>query len=355
MKLPDIRLRDCLFALLVLVVTFVVNVIIHEIFKTRTLIPMIFVLGIFIIAWKTEGYIVGIISSLVSVLAVNYAFTFPYYAFDLLSPECLFSAVVMLIIATMTSTLTTRIKLQEIARAETELEQMRANLLRAVSHDLRTPLTGIYGSAEAIIDNYDSLSKEQKLKLLTDIKEDGQWLIHMVENLLSVTRIDNGNVQLSKTPVVLEELVDSVLMKFRKRYPSQEITVDIPEEFISIPMDVLLIEQVIINLFENAVIHATDMTELVFRVYLMGGNAVFEISDNGCGIPRELLSKVIVGSHIRHDDAPSDGSRRNMGIGLSVCTAIVKAHGGTLTAENKKEGGAVFRFELKTEEDNEQQ
>ena len=350
MKKPTIHIKDCLFALLVLAVTFGINIIIQELFHNRTLIPMIFILAIFIIAWKTEGYLVGIISSLASVLMVNYAFTFPYYAFDLLSPECLFAAGVMLIIATMTSALTTRIKSQEIARAESELEQMRANLLRAISHDLRTPLTGIYGSAGAIIDNYDSLSKEQQLKLLTDMKEDSQWLIRMVENLLSVTRIDEGRLQLSKTPVVLEELVDAVILKFRKSYQEQEIAVDIPDEFISIPMDVLLIQQVITNLLENSVVHAEGMTELSFRVYTKDTKAVFEISDNGCGLPRELVGKVFSGQQIYHSDAPADGSRRNMGIGLSVCAAIVKAHGGTLTAENRKSGGAVFRFELEMEE-----
>ncbi len=350
MKRPTIRFKDCLFALLVLIITFVINILIQELFHNRTLIPMTFILAIFIIAWKTEGYLIGIFSSLASVLMVNYAFTFPYYAFDLMSPECIFAAIVMLIIATMTSTLTTRIKTQELARAETELEQMRANLLRAISHDLRTPLTGIYGSAGAIIDNYDSLSKEQQLKLLTDMKEDSEWLIRMVENLLSVTRIDDNRVQLSKTPVVLEELVDSVILKFRKRYPDQELVVDIPDEFISIPMDVLLIEQVIINILENSVLHADGMTELSFKILTKDNKAIFEISDDGCGLPKEMHGTVINKKQIHHSDIPADGSRRNMGIGLSVCAAIVKAHGGTLKAANKKEGGAIFRFELEMEE-----
>lgn len=350
MKKPTIRIKDCFFAFLVLMVTFIINIIIQEIFHNRTLIPMIFILGIFIIAWRSEGYLIGILSSLASVLMVNYAFTFPYYEFDLLSPECVFAAVVMLIIAAMTSALTTRIKLHETAKAESELEQMRANLLRAISHDLRTPLTTIYGSAGAIIDNYDNISKEQQIKLLMDMKEDSEWLIRMVENLLSVTRIDEGRVQLSKTPVVLEELVDSVILKFRKRYQEQELIVDIPEEFISIPMDILLIEQVIINLLENSVVHADGMTELSLKIHKKDNIAVFEIFDNGCGLPRELVGKVFSGQQIYHNNAPVDGSRRNMGIGLSVCAAIIKAHGGTLIAENRKEGGARFRFELETEE-----
>ena len=103
-------------------------------------------------------------------------------------------------------------------RAESEKEKMRANLLRAISHDLRTPLTSIYGATSTIIENYDSLKKEQQLKLLSEVQADSDWLIRMVENLLSVTRVDEETVRLNKTPTVLEELIDTVLLKFRKRY-----------------------------------------------------------------------------------------------------------------------------------------
>ena len=95
---------------------------------------------------------------------------------------------------------------------------MRANLLRAVSHDLRTPLTTIYGASSSIIDNYEKFNDTQKMQMLTGIKEDSEWLISIVENLLSITRIDNGNVKLLKTPTVLEELIDAVILKFKKRY-----------------------------------------------------------------------------------------------------------------------------------------
>ena len=122
----------------------------------------------------------------------------------------------MLIVSIMTSALTTRIKHQEKIRSEVELERMRGNLLRAVSHDLRTPLTSIYGASSTVIENYDFLTREQKLKLLNEMQEDAQWLIRMVENLLSVTRIDNGNMEISKTPAVLEELIDNLLVKFHR-------------------------------------------------------------------------------------------------------------------------------------------
>ena len=343
---------DGIFTIITLVLLFAVNLIIEIVFDTRTLIPMIFVLGVFVVSLKTQGYFWGITASLLSVLAVNYAFTFPYYAFDLISPECIFSAVVMLIVAIMTGALTTKLKTQEKIKAESEMERMRANLLRAVSHDLRTPLTSIYGSTSAVIENYDNLSKEQNLKLLGDVQKDSQWLIHMVENLLSVTRIDTSKVKVKKTPVVLEELIDSVLVKFRKRYPDQKIIIEIPDDFISIPMDPMLIEQVLLNILENAVFHAIGMTEIILKVETKETNAIFSILDNGCGISPEIKEKIFNG-YISHSDAPMDGSRNNMGIGLSVCSTIIKAHGGEIFAENRPEGGSVFYFILEAEVTNE--
>ena len=148
---------------------------------------MVFVLAVFLISMYTDGYLWGLAASLLCVLAVNFAFRSPYFAFNFTLPENLFSALVMLVVSIMTSTLTTRIKLQEQLRMESETEKMRANLLRAVSHDLRTPLTSIYGACSTVIENYDSLDKEQKLKLLGEVCSDAQWLNRMVENLLSVT------------------------------------------------------------------------------------------------------------------------------------------------------------------------
>ena len=222
---------------------------------------------------------------------------------------------------------------------------MRGNLLRAISHDLRTPLTSIYGSSSTLISKYDALPKEQQLKLLGEIQEDSEWLIRMVENLLSVTRIDGAKVEVVKTPTVLDELIDSVLMKFSKKHPNQKVITQIPDEFVDIPMDSLLIEQVLLNLLENAVFHAKGMTELTLSVSLVEDKAVFEVADNGCGIPEDALQKIFTGS-CEKSAAPVDGTRRNMGIGLSVCAAIVKAHGSDITAENRRGGGAVFRFAL---------
>ena len=341
-------IADSLFAAAVLVIVFLVNLFLVWQFNTKTMTPMIFVLGVFLVSWRTQGYAFGFIASLISVLAVNWAFTYPYWAFDLISPECISSAAVMMIVSSVTGAMTTRLKQQEKLKAEAEAERMRGNLLRAVSHDLRTPLTSICGSCSAIIENYDQIPRERQLKLLGDVQADAQWLTRMVENLLSVTRVDGNRVRLSKNSTVLEELIDAVLVKFRKHYPNQQVHVQIPSEFLSIPMDPMLIEQVLMNLLENAVFHAKGMTHLWLRVERQGEFAVFYVEDDGCGISKERMPKLFSG--LQDQENFVETGRSNMGIGLSVCRTIIKAHGSDIHAENRPGGGARFSFQLEMED-----
>lgn len=328
------QLRQCvndfLKTILMLLASFFVCLGVQKSFGTEHLIPAIFTVSVFLTTLFTHGYLYGAGAALISVLAVNYAFTFPYFKFNFTIPENLFSAVIMLTVTIITSALTTKIRKHEKMMAESEKEKMRANLLRAISHDLRTPLTTIYGSSSAMIENYDKLTKEQHLELIEGIREDADWLTHMVENLLSVTRIDGERLNLVKTPIVLEELVDSVLVKFQKRYPKRALELDMPEEFISIPMDPVLIEQVIMNLLENAVKHAKGMTRLSLKITTKEQKVLFEIEDDGVGF-----------------------TQKHVGIGLTVCDTIVRAHGGEFTMKNCKTGGAIAQFTLDMEEEEE--
>lgn len=152
--------KDILFSVLVFFSAFAINLLIRKLFTTQTLVPMIFVFGVFLISLKTNGYCYGIISAVLSVFAVNFAFTYPYYTLDFSVEEGILSAIIMLIVAVSTSTLNIRIRDQENLRAESEKERMRGNLLRAISHDLRTPLTSIYGSSSTLISKKAALSEE---------------------------------------------------------------------------------------------------------------------------------------------------------------------------------------------------
>lgn len=354
MKKSKNSLKNIVITTAILVVFFMLSLFMEKIFNTDSLVSAVFALGVFTISLITDGYIYGIVASLLSVLAINYAFAFPYFKFNFSIEENLVSAIIMLVITIVSSTLISRLRYQEKMKVEADKEKMRANLLRAVSHDLRTPLTTIYGSSSAIVDNYESLEKEEIIQLAKGIKEDSQWLVSMVENLLSVTKINGtSGVRLKKSPIVLEELIDAVLVRFKKRYPTQHVDVDIPEEFLSIPMDAVLIEQVIVNILENSVRHGEGMTELKLKVYVLGNKAVFEISDNGCGIPKERLDSIFTG-YFEKKAMHIDNQKSSMGIGLSVCASIIKAHEGTINAENLKTGGCCFRFALDMEEDSDE-
>lgn len=357
---------DILKMILLLAGALASSLFIQKQFKTQFLIPMILALAVILVSLLTQGYVYGIVSSLCSVLCLNYAFTFPFFRFNFSIPENMFSAVLMLSLTLITSTLTVKLRRQEKERAEIEKERMRANLLRAVSHDLRTPLTTIYGSSSALIEDYGKLTEEQHIELLEGIREDAQWLIRMVENLLSITRIGGADVNLIKTSVVLEELVDSVLVKFRKGFPNQAVEVSLPEEFVCILVEPVLIQQVLGNLLENAVLHAEGMTRLSLNIYKKEGQVIFEVADNGKGIPPELLGNIFTGyrpfpNEVRpsrrdmyhgrpsgHEKkaVPVDNQKKSMGIGLSVCATIIKAHGGGISAQNLPDGGALFRFSV---------
>ena len=313
-------------------------------------ITTIFVFAVFLISLLTDGYVYGVVASVVGMFAINFIFTYPYLAFDFINPVNLISAVIMVAISMITSLLVTKIKQHDASKAENERERMRANLLRAVSHDLRTPLTAIYSASTMLKENKAALTEQQQAQMLGNIQEDAQWLVRMVENLLSVTRIDNSTMKINKVPTILDELIDSVVSKFSAQYPDQKINVSIPDEIVVVPMDTILVEQVLRNLLENAVFHAKGMTELSLRVYTLRNQAIFEIVDNGCGIDENKLKHIFTCYYESQKDVVR-GTKRFAGIGLSVCATIIKAHGGTITAENRKTGGALFRFTLEKELD----
>ncbi len=351
-KIWDIA-RNIFRVIITLSIGFLICLLIQYFLYNDFLIPSVLVLCVFLISIYTAGYIYGIIGAISSVVILNFAFTFPYFKINLTMPENVVSVVIMLAITLVTCYLTSKIRYQEQIKSESEKEKMRANLLRAVSHDLRTPLTTIYGASSALLENENEFSKEQKRKLLTGIKENSQWLCSMVENLLSVTRLDGDNVSIVKTPTPLDELLDAVLVKFHKHYPDVEVDVSIPDELIMIPMDPILMEQVIMNILENAVIHADGMKHLRLEVHTENRKVYFEITDDGCGIPKEILNHIFTGGYVRQSEV-ADGRKENAGIGLSVCATIIKAHGGRIKAENIDEGGACFTLVLDLEDEHEE-
>lgn len=304
-------------------------------------VNMIYVLMVLLIARFTDGYIYGIVASFASVFFVNFAFTYPYWKLDFSISGYPLTFLTMLTVSLVVSTLTFQVKHQEQVRREARRETMRANLLRAVSHDIRTPLTSILGSTSAILENHDVLTREQQMALLKSTRDEAEWLIQMVENLLSITRF-GASSQLTTQLEAAEELFSSVSVKFQKRFPEVKLHVSAPDELLLIPMDATLIQQVILNLLDNAVSHG-QCSQIWLHVERVEQMAHFTVQDDGRGIPWDLLPNIF--SPTAMSQRSEDDRKRNMGIGLSVCSSIINAHGGAMSAENTPVG-AAFHFSL---------
>lgn len=329
-------------------------------------IALFYVFALVIIARYTKGYRYGVAAALFCVVFINYFFTFPHFKLNFTLSGYPVTFLVMLAITLIISTLTSHMKRQAEALAEAEKEKMRANLLRAVSHDLRTPLTSIIGSVAALRENAAMQEDCELYETASHIYDDANWLLNMVENLLSVTRIRGADAHVKKSMEVVEEVVSEAVTRLRKRLPEARIEVQLPDDFIMIPMDAILIEQVLINLLENAVVHANSPQPVCLKVSVNQTMVIFEVIDQGIGIPPELLGTLFDGTtatagRSSHSPNVTDGksqkaagdtasvdSHRGMGIGLSICKTIVLAHNGTITAKNRTQG-AVFTFTLPLE------
>lgn len=221
-------------------------------------------------------------------------------------------------------------------------EKMRSNLLRAIAHDLRTPLAGILGASSAIHENRNNLDETTRDKLNADIQEEAQWLIRMVENLLSVTRINEGASKVTKSPEAAEEVFAEAVSRINKRFPERDVIVSVPDELLEVPMDGTLIAQVLINLLENAIKHSPNDSPVEVYLKKKEAWALFVVIDHGKGISDEDFPYLFT-SYVPNGNKSPDSSR-GMGIGLSICMTIIKAHGGTMKAHNRVEGGALFEF-----------
>ena len=335
----DMAIAFGLYLAAVVLCLFLRNIDLHQ---DTTYVAVIFLLDVFLTAYWTNGYMLGILTAVAGVFSVDYIFTYPYWHISFTLTGFPLTFLVMMTISVLTAAVTSRAKQTEAVRREAEREKMYADLLRAVSHDIRTPLTGIVGATNVLLEQDGELTAEQRQQLLRSTNEDAQWLIRIVENLLSITRINAEEARVKKAPEAAEEVIGSAVAKTHKHYPDVDVQVSVPDELMLVPMDPLLIEQVLVNLMENAVIHG-DTSRIDVTLAQEGENAVFTVSDNGRGIPLHLLGKLFDGS--ARSDRSSDG-KRSMGIGLSVCRTVVHAHGGTIRGENKKEGGACFTVTL---------
>lgn len=239
---------------------------------------------------------------------------------------------------------------KESAAVLAQNEQLRANLLRTISHDLRTPLTSISGNAEYLLSSYDKLDDESLTQVFTDIYDDSMWLIGLVENLLSITRIEEGRVNLKLSCELAEEVIEEALRHINRRSKHYHISVDIKDDLLMAKMDVKLILQVIINLVDNAIKYTPVGTTIVISAEKCGNEVRFSVADDGEGIEDEIKSHVFE-MFFTGGNKIAD-SRRSLGLGLALCKSIVNVHGGELTLEDNLPHGSIFSFTLPLEEVN---
>lgn len=332
---------------------------------------LVFVVAVALISLRTSGYAYGVAASIIGALFINIYFMEPYDAFSLSRTGYPVAMLSMVVISCVVCALTARVKKQAIEavhrekktralyeqneklnaekaaiQLESERAAIRENILRAVSHDLRTPLTSISGTVSVLLESPEISPKN--LTMLSDIKQDADSLIVMVENLLSVTRVQDGTMPLKMREEMLEEVAGDALLTTRRRFPDCHVELDLSEDILYLPMDSLLVKQVIVNLLENAIRHSGDTEHITLRLYRQEDWAVAEVRDQGQGLSPEVYQAVKAGQPMPR--SLSGDSTRGMGIGLSVCQNIIKAHGGFFTAENHTGGGAVFRFGLPIED-----
>ena len=233
---------------------------------------------------------------------------------------------------------------KEEAKLQAESEKLRANLLRSISHDLRTPLTAISGNASILLADSENLEADARKQMYGDIYDDSVWLHNLVENLLAVTKIEEGRMELKTQPQLAEEIVSEAMQHISRKRSEHTITVTHEDELLLAQCDARLIVQVIINLVDNAIKYTPAGSHIWISTRCEESMAVFTVADDGPGIPdpekKQIFQMFYTGSTAVAD------SRRSLGLGLSLCKSIVTAHGGTITVSDNQPVGTVFTFTI---------
>ena len=313
--------------------------------ETNTVV--VYILSVVITSRYTTGYINGIFASILSVLLFNWFFTAPYYTLKVNNPTYFVTFLIMAATSLITSGLTSKLKVTSAKAKKMEQERFKGNLLRSISHDIRTPLSGIMGSGEMLMQM--TKDQEELYDLSKNIYEDATWLHGLVENVLSLTRLQDSGIMLEKQPEAVEEIVGAAVATIEKRYPNRQIDIELPDEFLMVKMNGRLIHQVLINLMDNAIKHSIPSDSITVSIQNKKdkNEIVTKVIDRGTGIKEEDLPHVFEMFYTKDKDTKDKGNIRGIGIGLSICKSIIEAHGGKIKAENNTDGsGATFTFSL---------
>jgi two-component system sensor histidine kinase KdpD len=242
---------------------------------------------------------------------------------------------------------------QEQTRLEVEREHMKGSMLRSISHDFRTPLTGIIGDCGLILNGYGQEERKQK-KLVRDIMEQAIWLNKMMENILSMTKIESGAQFIETSREVVDDLVYEAEKHIIGLKEHRDFCNSLPKGVITVQADGKMIIQVLVNLLDNAMKHTEEGGKISLHVFFRKGRAYFIVEDDGKGIEEGMEEKIfeefVSISEGNGQEKNSADRKRGIGLGLAICKEVVRAHGGKIWAENRTEGGARFTFWLNAEQ-----
>jgi two-component system sensor histidine kinase KdpD len=230
-------------------------------------------------------------------------------------------------------------------RLDIETERLRSSLLSAVSHDLRTPLSVITGASSTLLENNQSLDPEVRRELTASILDESERLNRLVANLLDMTRLQAGALEIRKQWQPVEEVIGAALARLARQLKDHPVTTNVAADLPFAPLDDLLVQQVLVNLLENAVRHTPSGTPIEISARRQGDSIVIEAADRGPGLPPGDPNRLFEKFYRAGDSK----SRTGAGLGLAICRGIVQLHGGHIHAENRPGGGAVFRFSLPLE------
>lgn len=348
MELP--RKRDTLITIILLGMATVIAFLLFYLMpkENSANIAIIYVLALILISRYTKGVWYGLISALFCVVCINYLFTYPYFQLNFTLTGYPVTFLVLLAITLLTSVTTSMLtKQEEILKQrerellEAEREGIRANLLRSVSHDFRTPLTGMLVVCEAYREHKHQYSEEEIAQSFQQISEEAKWLLRMVENLLAITQIHSHDQSIEKRLEPVEEIIEEVMLRIRKRFPDASIEVTMPPVFVMVEVEPVLMMQVLINLLENAILYSQSERPIRLSVSYEEKQVIFKVRDYGVGLCMQEIDGLLKGKLTRDSHQHSGNHRKGMGIGLSLCKTIMEVHGGSLQAENR-ENGAEF-------------
>ncbi len=233
---------------------------------------------------------------------------------------------------------------QENSRIEIERERLRSNLLRAISHDLRSPLASITGSSSTLLYDWEQLNSESRSELLKNIQQDAAWLTQLIENLLSLAKVEGTSFVLNRESELVDDIIAGVLSKVRTRATEHHLKVELPEEPLFVPADVGLVQQVLINLLDNALRYTPKGSTILIHITQKQDKKIeFRVIDNGPGIPSKYREKVFDRFFTLKSD---EDQRRGLGLGLSICKSIIEIHQGTMELARSNSGGAEFIFTI---------